>query len=111
MIQIPIYDNIDFIQTVVLDGKGYNVWLQWNGRDESWRMALGRSGKPYKCRFKITNGLDLLEPYRGYEDTPQGHIYCIDAEKVTGRVDKRGLIDGRYVLAYLTSDELKTLKG
>lgn len=111
MIQIPVYDDVDFIQTVVLDGKSYNIWLQWCGRDESWRMALGRSGKGYTCRFKVVNGIDLLEPYSAYENTPDGHIMCFDTEKYTGRVTKEGLIDGRFILVYLTEEEFDLLKG
>jgi hypothetical protein len=109
MIIFPTYDNVDYLQTVVLEGKSYSVWLQWNGRDESWRMALGSSGDDFRCRFKVTNGVDLLAPYRAYEDTPDGVIRCIDVEKYSGRVDKEGLISGRYVLVYLTQDENEIL--
>jgi hypothetical protein len=111
MIQISIYDSPDFTQTLVFDGKSYDVWLQWNGRDESWRMSLGRSGQSKRCRFKVTNGIDLLAPYRAYEDTPDGYIYCVDVEKVYGRVSKQELIDGRFALLYLTEEEYETLKG
>jgi hypothetical protein len=111
MIRIPVYDDVDYVQTIVLEGKSYNYWTQWNGRDESWRVALGLSGQDYRCRFKITNGVDLLAPYRAYEDTPDGVIVCIDSEKYSGRVDKAGMINGRFILMYLTQDEYATLKG
>lgn len=111
MVIIPIYDLPDFKQTVVLDGASYNLWLQWNERDEAWYCAIGRSGSEYTASFKLTNGVDLLRRFKAYRSTPEGSIRVIDKEKKTGRISYEGLVSGRFDLIYFTEDEEKEFFG
>ena len=94
----------DQTYTVTLDGVDYDIRLRWNTRDESWQMLLGVSGDEPSITFKVTNGLDLLLPYKYMEAVPDGELYLVDTVKINGRpnYDDTG-IDKRFVLVYIDS--------
>lgn len=94
----------DQTYTVTLDGVDYDIRLRWNTRDESWQMLLGLSGDEPSITFKVTNGLDLLLPYKYMEAVPDGELYLVDTVKINGRpnYDDTG-IDKRFVLVYIDS--------
>lgn len=94
----------DQTYTVTLDGVDYDIRLRWNTRDESWQMLLGLSGDEPSVTFKVTNGLDLLMPYKYMEAVPDGELYLVDTVKINGRpnYDDTG-IDKRFVLVYIDS--------
>lgn len=94
----------DQTYTVTLDGVDYDIRLRWNTRDESWQMLLGLSGDEPSVTFKVTNGLDLLLPYKYMEVVPDGELYLVDTVKINGRpnYDDTG-IDKRFVLVYIDS--------
>lgn len=94
----------DQTYTVTLDGVDYDIRLRWNTRDESWQMLLGLSGDEPSVTFKVTNGLDLLLPYKYMEAVPDGELYLVDTVKINGRpnYDDTG-IDKRFVLVYIDS--------
>lgn len=94
----------DQTYTVTLDGVDYDIRLRWNTRDESWQMLLGLSGDEPSITFKVTNGLDLLLPYKYMEAVPNGELYLVDTVKINGRpnYDDTG-IDKRFVLVYIDS--------
>lgn len=94
----------DQTYTVTLDGVDYDIRLRWNSRDESWQMLLGLSGDEPSITFKVTNGLDLLLPYKYMEAVPDGELYLVDTVKINGRpnYDDTG-IDKRFVLVYIDS--------
>lgn len=94
----------DQTYTVTLDGVDYDIRLRWNTRDESWQMLLGLSGDQPSITFKVTNGLDLLLPYKYMEAVPDGELYLVDTVKINGRpnYDDTG-IDKRFVLVYIDS--------
>lgn len=94
----------DQTYTVTLDGVDYDIRLRWNTRDESWQMLLGLSGDEPSITFKVTNGLDLLLPYKYMEAVPDGELYLVDTVKINGRpnYDDTG-VDKRFVLVYIDS--------
>lgn len=92
----------DQTYTVTLDGVDYDIRLRWNTRDESWQCQLGLSGDNPTITFKITNGLDLLLPYKHLETVPDGQLYLVDTVKMNGRpgFTTTGL-DKRFALVYI----------
>nr|DAY73803.1 MAG TPA: hypothetical protein [Caudoviricetes sp.] len=94
----------DQTYTVTLDGVDYDIRLRWNTRDESWQMQLGLSGEDPSVTFKVTNGLDLLLPYKYLEAVPDGELYMVDTVKINGRpnYDDTG-IEKRFVIVYIDS--------
>ena len=105
LFSLPIADSADTTQTIVLEGVAYDVRLQWNPRDEAWNAFWGVSGEDPKFKFKLVNGLDLLLPYKAYNECPKGELRIVDSERVYGRVgiDNFG-IGKRFNLMYITSD-------
>jgi len=102
---LPISDTPDNTQTIVLEGISYDVRIQWNTRDESWNVFWGVSGEGFKFKFKIVNGLDLLLPYKAYDECPNGFLAASDNERLYGRVGRDNFgIDKRFELFYITSD-------
>lgn len=94
----------DQTYTVTLDGVDYDIRLRWNTRDESWQCLLGLSGDPPSITFKITNGLDLLKPYKHLDSVPDGQLYLVDTVKINGRPGYTNTgIDKRFALVYIDS--------
>lgn len=105
MFSLPVSTSADNTQTIVLEGVAYEVRLQWNTRDESWNVFWGISGEGWKFKFKIVNGLDLLKPYKAYEECPNGWLTVVDNERLNGRVGRSNLgIDKRFELIYISTD-------
>ena len=91
----------DQTYTVTLDGVDYDIRLRWNTRDEAWQCLIGLSGDDPSVTFKITNGLDLLKPYKYLEGVPDGQLYMIDTVKINGRPGYTSTgIEKRFVLVY-----------
>lgn len=104
-IPIPITeDSPDQIFTLILEGVSYDMRLQWNNRDESWEIFLGRQGQPPMFTSKLTTNADVLKLYKAYEDTPNGVLVVLDSLKKSGRISRDGFTSGRFVLLYITSD-------
>lgn len=99
-------EDTDQIYTVTLDSVDYDIRLRWNTRDESWQMLLGLSGDDPSVTFKVTNGLDLLTPYKYLDSVPDGQLYLIDTVKINGRpgYDDTG-VEKRFVLVYIDALE------
>ena len=98
-------DFPDQTYSVTLDSVDYDIRLRWNNRDESWQCIIGLSGEDPSATFKMTNGRDLLEPYKHMEEIPDGQLYMFDMVKATGRptYDETG-IDRRFQLLYIDAD-------
>ena len=102
---LPVSGLADNTQTIVLDGVSYDMRLQWNSRDESWQCFMGLTGRAFKCKFKVVTGLDLLKPFKAYDETPNGKLFVWDNERLFGRVGRDNLgIDLRFELRYETED-------
>ena len=94
----------DQTYTVTLDGVDYDIRLRWNTRDESWQMQLGLSGDEPSVTFKVTNGLDLLLPYKYMEAVPDGQLYLVDTVKINGRPGYYDTgLEKRFALVYIDS--------
>ncbi|EPU2171380.1 phage baseplate plug family protein [Shigella sonnei] len=92
----------DQTYTVTLDGVDYDIRLRWNTRDESWQCQIGLSGDDPSISFKVTNGLDLLKPYKYLESVPDGQLYIVDTVKINGRPGYTTTgRDKRFVLVYI----------
>jgi hypothetical protein len=106
LFSLPTVDSADNTQTIVLEKVAYDVRMQWSTRDEAWNVFWGISGEGVKFKFKIVNGLDLLKPYRAYDECPKGNLFILDNERTYGRVGRSNLgIGKRFSLMYLTSDD------
>lgn len=92
----------DQTYTVTLDSVDYDIRLRWNTRDESWQMQIGLSGDDPSVTFKVTNGIDLLKPYKYLDAVPDGQLYMIDTVKINGRANYSDTgIDKRFVIVYI----------
>ena len=103
---LPISTSPDNTQTIVLDKVAYRIRIQWSTRDEAWDCFWGKSGEGFKFKFKIVNGLDLLQPFKAYDECPDGILFVVDSERVYGRVGRDNFgIDKRFELLYQTPDD------
>lgn len=99
---LPTEQYPDQTYTVTLDGVDYDIRLRWNTRDQAWQMQLGLSGDNPSVIFKVTNGLDLLEPYKYIESVPDGQLYLVDTVKINGRPNYYDTgVDKRFALVYI----------
>lgn len=91
--------------TETLEGQAYDLRFRWNDRDESWKCYIGYSGMDPVCSFKMTNGHDLLIPYKYLDGCPQGTLMIFDNVTTYGRPDyDNTAIDGDYTVYYVDSD-------
>ena len=110
LLTIGVKDNPNQTFNVILDDVLYDITLTWSTRDEAWYMTLALSGLTPVFKTKVVNGLDLLKPYRAYDDCPKGGLYILDRNKKHGRVSRDGFTSGRFALLYLTSDSRELLE-
>src|SRR3990167_1255671 len=107
--QIPVTSKADSVITVVLDNQAYDLRMQWNGRDESWYMYLGKQAAAPKFKTKMRVGYDLLSTFSAYDDVPQGIMLVIDLNKRYGRLQRDSFSSGRMVLLYITEASKEAL--
>lgn len=107
--QIPVTSLADSTITIVLDNQAYSLRMQWNGRDESWYMYLGKQGDTPKFKCKMRIGYDLLSTFSAYEEVPQGILVVIDLNKRYGRLQRDSFSSGRMVLLYITESSKEAL--
>jgi hypothetical protein len=108
---LDVPDSPDTVFTTLFDGVAYNIKLQWNGRDQSWQMSLGRQNQPYLFKTKITTNTDLLKAYRALDNVPKGVLIAIDKIKLYGRITRDGFSSKRWQLYYMTADEYNEIKS
>lgn len=99
-------EDVDVTYTLVLEGETYDFRLKWIERDEAWQCYIGLTGQDPSSTFKITNGFDLLKPYKYMTGIPPGSLYAIDIVSIYGRVDYDNFgISKRFRLVYFDSTE------
>ncbi|WNL63486.1 hypothetical protein [Citrobacter phage Tr1] len=92
----------DQTYTVTLDGVDYDIRLRWNTRDVAWQMFVGLSGDAPSVTFKVTNGLDLLLPYKYLDSVPDGQLFLVDTVKMNGRPGYYDTgLEKRFALVYI----------
>lgn len=77
----------DTTYTVTLDDQVYDIRFRWNERDQSWKCFIGITGEEFSASFKMTNGFDLLRPYKYMSGVPKGNLYIVDTVNLWGRPD------------------------
>lgn len=107
--QIPVTSKADSVITVILDNQAYDLRMQWNGRDESWYMYLGKQAAAPNFKTKMRVGYDLLSTFSAYDDVPQGIMLVIDLNKRYGRLQRDSFSSGRMVLLYITEASKEAL--
>lgn len=107
--QIPVTSKADDTITVILDNQAYDLRMQWNGRDESWYMYLGKQAASPKFKTKMRVGYDLLSTFSAYDDVPQGVMLILDLNKRYGRLQRDSFSSGRMVLLYITEASKEAL--
>lgn len=91
---------------VQLGGNTYSFRYRWNSLEKAWYCYIGLLGEDPKVKFKLVNGLDLLAPYKAYEEIPQGSLYVWDEDFVWGRpTETETFQTGRFSLIYFPDDE------
>lgn len=91
---------------VQLGDNTYSFRYRWNSLEEAWYCYVGLLGEDPKVKFKIVNGIDLLAPYKAYEEIPKGSLYLEDIEFFWGRPSLAETNqDGRFSLVYFPEDE------
>ena len=106
---IPVTSKADSVITIVLDNQAYDLRMQWNGRDESWYMYLGKQAAAPKFKTKVRVGYDLLKTFSAYDDVPQGMLIVLDLNKRYGRLQRDSFSSGRMVLLYITEASKEAL--
>lgn len=103
LVQIPFSGvEPDETLTVILEGRSYDLRIQYNPRDESWYMYFGLQNLPAKFKTKIRTGVNILENFNAYDDVPKGDLRVVDLNKLYGRIQRDSFSSGRMVLLYLT---------
>ena len=104
ILKIPYNDNPDSIFTIILDNVAYDIRLQWNTRDESWNMYLGRQSQPPIFKTKLATDVDLLKSHRALPDVPKGMMMVVDLNKSVGRITRDGFSSGRFGIYYADAE-------
>jgi hypothetical protein len=110
VIDIPVVDAPDNKFTIILEGQSYDIRLQWNGRDESWYLFFGLANSTPTFISKVTTSWNILRPYWGYEEVPNGILVAIDLLKTNGRLQRDSFSTKRFKLFYITSDSVEALE-
>lgn len=110
LIEIPLKDEPDYTITIVLEGRAYDIRMQWDGRDETWYMLFGLASQPALFTRPVANGTDILLNYKAYDACPKGVLYVYDSVKKQGRVQYDSFSSGRFKLYYMTKDLRDILK-
>lgn len=99
----------DTTYTVTLEGQVYDIRFRWNERDQSWKCFIGITGETFSASFKMTNGFDLLEPYKYMDGIPKGNLYILDVVNIWGRPDyDHTSQDGDFRVTYVDSTTTAT---
>lgn len=99
-------EYLDQRHRVQLGDNTYSFRYRWNSFEKSWYCYVGLLGEDPKVKFKLVNGLDLLAPYKAYEEIPQGGLYVLDEDFVWGRpTENETYQTGRFNLIYFPDDE------
>lgn len=100
--RIPVLQN-NYDQSVNLQlvSQTYTFRFRYNQTEDAWYCYLGLLGEDPKVKFKIVNGVDLLAPWRAYEEIPYGVLFIHDQDLEYGRAGKDNFhTDGRFILVY-----------
>ena len=97
----------NIVKTFTLEGTAYDFRFKWNSMSECWHCFVGRAGQPPVCKFKLTIGSDLLEPYKYSTSTPPGVLRLYDTITTYGRPGRDNLgVDKQFRLVYYSSNEV-----
>lgn len=99
----------DITYTETLEGQVYSLRYRWNDVDESWSLYIGLQGDDPSIVTKLTNGFDLLRPYKYLEGIPPGNLLVFDTVNSDGRPDYENTgQDKRYQVYYIDSTGIDT---
>lgn len=91
---------------VQLENQYYSFRYRYNSLEDAWYCYVGLLGQTPRVKFKIVNGVDLLRPYRAYEEVPPGILCVVDIDQEWGRPSKTGTFkEGRFFMLYFHSEE------
>jgi hypothetical protein len=99
---IPLTDDASQTVNIV----GYDILVQWNSFDNSWRMSLSQNSVSVIDSIKMTCGLFLLFPYQ----LGIGDFYVL--QNTGTRVldpTRESFTQGQHNLTYLTAEEIDAL--
>lgn len=102
--------SADFSQTIDLDGTPFKLRMTWNTRLASWYMdILTKDLQPILLGIGLVSSYLLLDEW-SMDGLPKGDFYLWDSES---KPENFGVtfdnLGARYVLMYLTEDELDEL--
>jgi hypothetical protein len=91
---------------VQIGNQYYAFRYRYNSFEDAWYCYVGLLGQDPRVKFKIVNGIDLLVPYKAYDEVPKGLLKVIDMDDQWGRPSKEGTFrDGRFFLIFVSEDE------
>lgn len=105
IIKTQFNESSSFIETVTLDNKLYQLYFDWNVRDEHWSMTIrDKNENVLVAGIKIIADYELISMYR-YLDIPQGYLVAADT---SGQGLDPGFDDfgTRVLLMYFSPDEI-----
>lgn len=116
---IPVDSSTDdYVITVSLDAKTFDLRLRWNTRDDRWYMSIYEADEPTNTdggRAAIIDSIPVLADtpmLRLFSDRrrPLGEIVPIDTDARLGAADPgRNDLGSRVVLVYFDNIELQEI--
>ena len=106
--KLPVLQSVyDQSFNVQISDQTYTFRFRYNQTEKdsndngAWYCYLGLLGEDPKVKFKLVVGMDLLAPWRGYEEIPFGVLYVYDKDLTYGRPGKNNFYtDGRFPVIY-----------
>lgn len=104
---LPFENDPNQTQRIQLEDSVFDLSFRWNTLENAWYCSIGAVGQAFQSKIKVVNGVELLRSIQAYDDTPNGELYVVDQEYISGRPDRRSFTAGsRFRLLYFTEAEL-----
>lgn len=103
IIKLPILaDSYDQQFNIQLSSKTYTFRVRYNQTEDAWYCYIGLIAEDPKIKIKLVTGIELLAPWRAYEEVPEGYMYVYDKDLIYGRPGKDNFNqDARFILVMI----------
>lgn len=103
-INIPLFQDPFFEQTIALDDRSYRLVFEWNVREGSWRTDIQeQDGTPILTGLKLLPFVNLTQRFTDPR-LPSGSLFVYD-KSLTGLPPGRDDLANRIELWYLTEED------
>lgn len=98
---IPLTIDASQSETIL----GFDLLIQWNIRDNAWRMDISQNNILLIAGVKLTAGVALLSPYA----LQIGDFFVYQNSTTLIDPTRDGFVTGQFLLIYLTQEEVNGL--